>query len=76
MPTWWITEAGVAEFTGGTDGWDLAAEAALRCSAFTPDEEDEQVADEPRSCYNCRYRRWQPHSIVCMRPRAGSPAEG
>jgi hypothetical protein len=32
---------------------------------FHPDVEEEQVADEDRSCYNCRYRRWTAASFVC-----------
>ena len=28
---------------------------------------DEWVADEIRSCYNCRARRWTAASFVCLR---------
>jgi hypothetical protein len=67
MSPWQLNENGEKQFTGGTGDWDLAAAAARQCAGFIPDDEDEQVADEPRSCYNCRYRRWQPYSIRCLK---------
>jgi hypothetical protein len=27
--------------------------------------EEELVADDPRSCYNCRHRRWTAASFAC-----------
>lgn len=66
MSAWHLNERGEKQFSGGTEDWALAAAAAHRCSGFIPDDEDEQVADEPRSCYNCRYRRWQPSGILCL----------
>lgn len=44
-----------------------AAALAIKCTAFHPDDEDEQVADEPLSCYNCRYRRWTVTSFTCCK---------
>jgi hypothetical protein len=32
---------------------------------FHPDVEEELIADEARSCYNCRYRRWTAVSFSC-----------
>jgi len=49
----------------GRDEWSGAAHIAAACGSFFPDEEDEQVADELRSCYNCRYRRWTATSFSC-----------
>ncbi|MDA8428541.1 MAG: hypothetical protein M0T70_04735 [Geobacteraceae bacterium] len=51
----------------GIDDWAEAARIAAACGSFHPDEEDEQVADEPCSCYNCRYRRWTAAAISCCR---------
>ncbi len=53
------------EFKGGKAAWADAAEIALDCIFFTADDEDEQVADELVSCYNCRYRRWTAESFTC-----------
>ena len=47
--------------------WAGAARRAVECDSFYPDEEDEQIADEPRSCYNCRYRRWTATSFSCCK---------
>ena len=61
----------------GQEDWAAAADVAEKCSTFVPDVEEEQVADEPRSCYNCRYRRWTARSFLCMAtPSALSRAPG
>lgn len=60
-------EAGLPEFPCGTEDWLTAARAAALCVGFSPDVEEEQVADEARSCYNCRYRRWSVDSITCCK---------
>ena len=62
---WRIDADGQRQFTGGHDDWGGAARLAARCSRFRPDVEEELVADEPRSCYNCRYRRWTASSFAC-----------
>jgi hypothetical protein len=64
---WRIDSAGLKEFTGGTDNYELAAKAASKCTGFMPDDEDEQITDDPKSCYNCRYRRWNITGIRCMK---------
>jgi hypothetical protein len=51
----------------GRDDLEGAARIAAACGTFHPDEDDEQVADEPRSCYNCRYRRWTVASFSCCK---------
>lgn len=62
---WNINEHGEKEFKGNKDSWAEAAELALQCAGFKPDVEEEQVSDDPISCYNCRYRRWTNKSFVC-----------
>ncbi len=54
-------------FTGGKDDWTDAATAAECCADFHPDVEEEIVADDRVSCYNCRYRRWTTASFTCMK---------
>jgi hypothetical protein len=62
---WRTNRLGEREFTRGTEDWEAAALVAASCSHFTPDEEEELVADAPSSCYNCRYRRWTADTIIC-----------
>ncbi|WP_418790769.1 hypothetical protein [Phosphitispora sp. TUW77] len=64
---WFNNEFGLKVFRGGKDDWQSAADAARACNEFAEDDEDEQVADSPVSCYNCRYRRWTPTSFVCLK---------
>lgn len=59
---------GDGEFPGGKEDWAAAAGTAAICRHFSPDVEEEWVADEERSCYNCRYRRWTAASFVCQSP--------
>jgi len=54
-------------FAGGQQSWQAAEREAMRCASFRADEEDEWAADEPRSCYNCRYRRWTVESFACLK---------
>jgi len=64
----WIMETdGTKVFKPGRSDWATAAREAEQCDRFRPDDEDEWVADEPRSCYNCRYRRWTVRSVACMK---------
>ena len=56
---------GLREFSGGHEDWTGAARLAAGCRQFHPDVEEELVADEPRSCYNCRLRRWTARSFTC-----------
>ena len=60
---------GEKEFQGGKDDFSNAARMAAGCPTFTPDVEEEWVADASRSCFNCRYRRWTADSFVCRAPR-------
>jgi len=62
---WHIDHNGHKEFTGGQEDWQGAALLAARCEGFLPDVEEELVADDPRSCYNCRLRRWTASSFAC-----------
>lgn len=65
---WCLNEKGEKEFKGGQDDWVTAAQEAKACSYFREDVEDEQVANDLRSCYNCRYRRWTVKSFTCSKP--------
>jgi hypothetical protein len=39
---------------------------AMSCPHFNLDDEDELVSDEPKTCLNCRYRRWTQEPYVCL----------
>ncbi|WP_136523419.1 hypothetical protein [Geomonas ferrireducens] len=67
---WRANEKGVMEFAHGKEAWSLAEQAALACTCFVPDVEEEQLAEEDRSCYDCRYRRWSVESFTCLRGAA------
>lgn len=69
MDDWVVNEQKQPEFAGGKENWEKAAQMAARCEEFLVDDEDEMVAEEDRSCYNCRLRRWTVNSFVCMRQR-------
>lgn len=63
----WKEENGKTIFTGGKEAYQDVARIAEQCPLFTEDCEEECVTDDPRSCYNCRYRRWTKDSFVCMK---------
>ncbi|MEZ4598328.1 MAG: hypothetical protein R2940_00870 [Syntrophotaleaceae bacterium] len=63
---WKRQSDGAKIFGHGQESFELAAEAAGRCNGFQADVEEEWVADEERSCYNCRLRRWTSSSFVCL----------
>lgn len=63
---WHINEQGQREYAGFEEDWGAVAQIASDCLQFRPDDEDEWVADEPVSCYNCLYRRWTVKSFVCL----------
>ena len=63
---WRTDRSGAREFSAGKENWAAAAAAARDCPGFSPDVEEERVADEARSCYNCRYRRWSATSFTCQ----------
>ncbi len=63
----WKEENGKTTFTGGKEAYQDAVRIAEQCPLFTEDCEEECVTDDPRSCYNCRYRRWTKDSFVCMK---------
>jgi len=65
---WRIDRKGNREFTPGKESWDAAARVARDCSSFAADVDEELIADEQRSCYNCRYRRWSAASFTCQAP--------
>jgi len=49
------------------DAWEKAQAIALNCSEFKLDVEEEWLAEETVSCYNCRYRRFVGLGIRCMK---------
>ena len=49
------------------EDYAAAAACAMACRGFVPDDEDEWAADVPRSCFNCRLRRWTATGITCMK---------
>ncbi|MDD2422089.1 MAG: hypothetical protein PHC60_05370 [Heliobacteriaceae bacterium] len=51
---WFVNSKGEIEFWGGQEDWVRAARFAANCPAFALDGEEELVAEETRSCYNCR----------------------
>lgn len=64
----WISDdQGNTLFSAGDEAWEKAAAMARACRFFTADDEDEWTADEARSCYNCRYRRWTVETFACMK---------
>ena len=60
-------DSGLLLFSGGREDWVGAVRVAAACPCFAEDTEDEQIADDPRSCYNCRFRRWTSASFICTR---------
>lgn len=62
-----VNKQGDLEFMFGKEAWDKGHEMALKCHSFIEDDEDEQVSDIDRSCYNCRFRRWTSSTFVCKR---------
>lgn len=64
---WIADETGNRIFTGGQNAPGKAEEQAKACGHFSPDDEDEWVADAFLSCYNCRFRRWTEKSFICMK---------
>lgn len=62
---WFVNRKEGKVFIHGKDAPVSAADAAIACISFRPDAEEEIVADEPVSCYNCRYRRWSADSFTC-----------
>lgn len=63
---WQVMDDSTQLFLCGRDAYSVAEQAAKKCSTFVADDEDEWAADEERSCYNCRYRRWTQESFVCL----------
>jgi hypothetical protein len=51
---WQEMDDGKRRFLYGKDAPQKAVEAARECARFRPDDEEEQINDDPVSCYNCR----------------------
>jgi hypothetical protein len=67
MEIWSRDQTGAAAFNGGKENWSVAAAVAAACTWFVADVDEEMVADDERSCYNCRYRRWTAASFNCLK---------
>lgn len=65
---WCINKKGEKEFKGGRENFIMAALEGNKCKNFKYDDEDEWVSDEPKSCYNCQFRRWTANSFICCKP--------
>lgn len=55
------------ETVSGKEDWEGAAFVAESCPGFHMDVEEELIADELVSCYNCRYRRWTADAFDCLK---------
>jgi len=55
------------EYLLALDDWVLGHATASECLHFRQDVEEEWVAEELISCYNCRYRRWTQTGIQCLK---------
>ncbi len=64
---WRMNNKNEKEFLGGKNSWGMAAEIAAACAAFSLDVEEELIAEEEVSCYNCRYRRWTAQAFACLK---------
>jgi hypothetical protein len=68
---WSVSVDGVRVYRAGKNDWAGAALAAENCAVFHEDVEEEIVADDLKSCYNCRFRRWTEASFACFHPHGG-----
>lgn len=58
----------LGEFKFGKRDYKKSAAAAENCSVFEHDnDEEEEVADTEKSCYNCLYRRWTIDAFICTK---------
>lgn len=56
------------EFLFGKRDYEKSALLAKNCKLFEHDnDEEEEISDTDRSCYNCLYRRWLASSFECTR---------
>ncbi|WP_025822917.1 hypothetical protein [Shewanella marina] len=63
--TWFTLIDDKKLFNFGIDDYPQARDAAQSCLYFIEDDEDEQIDNVVRSCYNCAYRRWLINSFEC-----------
>lgn len=57
-------------FLFGKRDYEKSAIAAKSCKLFEHDnDEEEEIADTERSCFNCLYRRWTAESFECVRKK-------
>ncbi|MBF7097310.1 hypothetical protein [Alkalibacter mobilis] len=65
--TKWIFKDGRKIYNGGQNDYHAVSELAISCGRFSEDYEEERMAEEDISCYNCRFRRWIADSFECMK---------
>lgn len=61
---------GVRSFLGdsaNTEVFNKTVSMAENCPAFQMDVEDEIVFEDETTCFNCRYRRWNPEGFTCYK---------
>lgn len=63
----WKNQDGNRYFLGGQEAYDEVMIIAKVCPHFVADYEEEWMAEDEISCYNCRYRRWTVDSFMCMK---------
>ncbi|QHD53040.1 hypothetical protein [Shewanella algae] len=68
MQQWFELKQGKRLFLGDSSNLQAAREVAGQCVCFAEDDEDEQIDDVTRSCYNCQYRRWLSEGFQCLGP--------
>lgn len=61
----WIVEDDLKKFKHGLQDFMQAELAARECHGFAYDDDDELI-DDNRSCFNCTFRRWSKETIYCM----------
>ncbi|WP_423801899.1 hypothetical protein [Neobacillus sp. SAB-20_R2A] len=47
--------------------FETTVSVAKNCPDFRLDVEDEIVYENVTTCYNCRYRRWNPEGFTCYK---------
>ncbi|PKG55178.1 hypothetical protein [Shewanella sp. GutDb-MelDb] len=67
MDKWFTYTGGIWRFKFDSEAYFISREAAQQCCHFVEDDEDEQIDDHLRSCYNCLYRRWRPNGFDCYK---------
>jgi hypothetical protein len=79
MTNYITLQNGIKWFTGkaeNPEAYNSAVTIAKACHEFRMDVEDEIVYDDETTCYNCRYRRWNPEGFTCYKQFPNISLEG